>query len=99
MARVFKLVNVGPDFCAPTLIMCFGFAARSTTSVESDRKALRSMVLQFDENRAHFLYIFVFPDDVLVAQEISEAKFTGFQFSFYTGMKWSVFCPHLLRRV
>jgi hypothetical protein len=62
---------------------------------------LQFYILEFDENATHFLDLVVVfrVQNMLVTQQISKAKFAGFDFRFFTGVERSVFRPKLLRRI
>jgi hypothetical protein len=90
-----ELMNVGPDLGAPVFFMSGRFAAGGATGVQTAPDTGHGWG-QLDENAAHFLNFFFFSDDVLIAEDIAETKFAGFQFGFRTGMEWAILGPQLL---
>jgi len=68
--------------------------------VKGDAWLRRSLdILQFEKNAAHFFDLFVRTNDVLVAQQVSEAEFAGFDFRFFAVLERAVFGAQLLGRV
>src|SRR5207244_7149571 len=55
--------------------------------------------LEFDEDAAYFFDIFVFANEMFVAQKISEAEFTSLPFGLRASVEWAVLSPQLLGRV
>src|SRR5437660_5219265 len=55
--------------------------------------------LEFDEDAAYFFDVFVFANEMFVAQQISEAELAGFPFGLRASVEWAVLSPQLLGRV
>ena len=55
-------------------------------------------ILQFDKHAAHLLNLFVIPENVLVAQQVSKPKLARLDLGFLAGMEWPILGAKLLRR-
>src|SRR5690348_17474576 len=53
----------------------------------------------FDEDAPHFLDLLVGPNQVLIAQQVSESELSSLRLRFHPSMEGSVFGSHLLRGV
>src|SRR5579862_5422462 len=76
VARVLKLVNVGPHLCLPTLVVGGGLSAGRAPGVKLHRDGFgadRSGPRQLYKDAAHFLDLLVGSENMLVAQKVSEA--------------------------
>src|SRR5271163_677648 len=104
VAGMFEFMNVGPDLRLPRALMDGGLAATGAAGVKGDvrlRTSLRVLRFerQFEEDAADFFNLFVGTEDVFVTEQVSEAQFAGFEFSFFAGVERSVFGAQLLGRV
>ncbi len=100
MAGVFEFVDVGPDFGLPAMVMDERFAATGAAGVEFAGDVRQGkLLLEFNEDAAHLFDVFVFPDHVLVAQDVPKAKFVGLTLGFGSSVEWAVLGTQLLGRV
>jgi len=108
VAGVFEFVDVGPDFRLPRALVGRGLTATGTPGVKGDSwpdRGLRIfifiliLILQFEEDAAHFFDLFIGTENVLVAQQVSKAELAGFEFRFFPGMERPVFGAQWLGRV
>lgn len=102
VAGVFEFVDVSPNFGLPSLVVSSGLAAGSAAGVEGHGKLFRAdgdCSFKFDEDAADFLDLIVGAEKMLVAEEISEAELSGFEFRLGAGVEGSVLGPQLLGRV
>lgn len=95
---VLELMDVSPDFGLPGFVVRGGFPAGSAARVQLRRHSVGFIgVLQFNEDRAHFLDLLVLADNVLIAEQVVEAQFPGFNFCLQPGVEGAVLGPHLFR--
>jgi len=90
VASMLEFMNIGPHLREPIFLMDCGFAAGSAASVKSpDNRPgrRRGGTRQFNEDTAHFLYVFVGVDYMLVAQQKAKAQLARFRLSLGTGLK------------
>src|SRR5437660_11821150 len=98
MARVLELVNVSPDFSLPAFFVRGGFAAGGASRVKSRPCSFglqRDGARKFDEDAAYFLTLFVLPEEVLVAQQVSKPEFLSLSLGLVAAVKWSILGPQL----
>src|SRR5712692_5132444 len=100
VAGVLELVNVGPDLGLPGLIVNRGFATSGAAGVQFARYGMRRSVrLEFDEDAAHFLDIFICSDHVFVAQNVAKAQLASFPLGFCASVERAILGAQLLGRV
>src|SRR5208282_868434 len=100
VAGMFELVDVSPNLRLPRSLVGCGLAATGTARMKGDARPRSSLpVVQFEEDAAHFFDLLVRTQNVLVAQQVSKAEFTGFAFRLLPGVERTVFGPQLLGRV
>ena len=100
MARVFELVDIGPNLGLPGSFVDRGFSAAGAARVEDHPRTHWGLhVLQLEENAADFFDLFVGTENVFVAQKVSKAEFARLGFCFFAGVEWPVFGSQLLSRV
>jgi hypothetical protein len=103
MAGVFKLVNVGPYFGLPRLVVGGGFAAGGASGMQADGRYRRgqgySRSRQFEKDAANFANLLAVIEDMFVAEQVTKSQLAGFSFSLDTGVKRAIFRPQLLGRV
>lgn len=96
MAGMLELVNVCPDFRFPALSVSGRFSAGSATGMKRNLDGFdsdRSSPRQFDEDASNFLHLFVFAEDMLVAQQISKTELLGFRFRLGASVKRAILRP------
>jgi hypothetical protein len=100
MAGMFEFVDVGPDFGLPVVIVDRGFTTAGAASVELAANGGRgSLRRDLDEDAADFLDVFIFSNQVFVAEDVAKAEFTGFALGFRAGVKRAVLSAQLLGRI
>jgi len=92
MPRVLKLVDVGPNFGLPAVVMDGRFPACSAAGVQFGGQIGDARFrLQFDKNAANFLDVLVLADQVFVTQKVSKTKLVGLALGLSASMKWAIF--------
>jgi len=94
VARVFELVDIGPDLGLPAFFVSGRFTAGGTSGVQRDGwrfYAYRYGAGQFDENAANFFNLLVRSEEMLVSQQVSETELSSFRLSFGARMKRAIF--------
>src|SRR5579863_432415 len=100
MAGMLELMDVGPDFSLPGVIVDGGFAAGGAAGVEFAHDGMSGRVgLKFDEDAADFLDVFVLADHVFVAEDEAKAEFAGFALGLGASVERTVLGAQLLSRV
>src|SRR5450432_552172 len=100
MAGVLKLVNVGPNLSLPIAVMDRGFATGGAASVKiAGKEMCGGLRRELDEDAADFLDVFIFSNQVFVAEDVAKAEFTGFALGFRAGVKRAVLSAQLLGRI
>ena len=86
MAGMLELVDVGPHFRLPRVVVGGGLAAGGATSVQADGRHRRhnrsSRPRQFEEDTTNFLDLLVFIEHMFVTEKVAKSQLAGFGFRF-----------------
>src|SRR5438067_11310121 len=97
---MFELVDVGPDFGLPAVVVYERLAATGAAGVELAGNVWQGkLLLKLDEDAAHLFDILVLPDHVFVAQDEAKTQLVGLALGFGPGVEWAVLGTQLLGRV
>jgi hypothetical protein len=100
MSGVLEFVNIRPDLGLPASAVDGRLTAGGAAGVEFATLLWPGLVLrQLDEDAPDFLYIFILPNDMFVAQEISEPELPGLPLRLRPSLKGAKLGPQLLGRI
>ena len=94
---VLELVNIGPYFSLPWLLMDRGFSATGAPSVQPlGRLGDGALGSKFDKDAAHLFNVLVLADEMFVAKQVIEAQFPGLALGLSAGVERAIFGAQLL---
>ena len=100
VSGVLEFVNIRPDLGLPAPAVDGRLTAGGAAGVEFATLLWPGLVLrQLDEDAPDFLYIFILPNDMFVAQEISEPELPGLPLRLRPSLKGAKLGPQLLGRI